>query len=364
MAYNHLSSSQERRTNGRARNCVGIHSFDELIERISALKTQEEGYRCPDYLGKTKRSKSCSQDQTSKQANPTYNIETSDIADLTSAEWREEMCEWSYTVIDHCDIDREAVAISFSFLDRFLAKMQCNRKQFKLAAMTALYLAVKLFSRKRIKAQSLAELSCGHFTAGNIEAMELIILDVLSWRTHPPTPVTFVYHIFLLLPPLTPQAESAIQDISTYLVELSVCDYWFVTYKSSCVALASVVTAMSLLESSLGSSLNFHSEFQTRMSRVGLFEGDTIEKDIKDASARLKKMYLQSMECIQKIEVNTANTSPVSSASPGNVLNMTAAAFQEAHSFQPQAFSAAHRSTVCAKRAPKKSVTQTKSDTP
>eukprot|EP00814_Leptocylindrus_danicus_P002556 CAMPEP_0116027772 /NCGR_PEP_ID=MMETSP0321-20121206/14904_1 /TAXON_ID=163516 /ORGANISM="Leptocylindrus danicus var. danicus, Strain B650" /LENGTH=115 /DNA_ID=CAMNT_0003501343 /DNA_START=51 /DNA_END=398 /DNA_ORIENTATION=+ len=111
MAYHHPSASPGHRGNGRAKSCIGIHSFDDLIDRISALKMQEERYRCPDYLGKTKRSKSCSQDQTSRHEDPTYGIETSSIADLTSAEWREEMCEWSYTVIDHCDIDREAVAI-------------------------------------------------------------------------------------------------------------------------------------------------------------------------------------------------------------------------------------------------------------
>jgi len=40
---------------------------------------------------------------------------------------QEQICEWSYRVIDYFDINQDVVAISLSFLDQFMTTCVCNR---------------------------------------------------------------------------------------------------------------------------------------------------------------------------------------------------------------------------------------------
>ena len=37
--------------------------------------------------------------------------------------WREQICEWCYLVVDHFDFGREAVSVTMSYLDRYLASV-------------------------------------------------------------------------------------------------------------------------------------------------------------------------------------------------------------------------------------------------
>ena len=70
-----------------------------------------------------------------------YDEDESEESTEVDAVCREKMCEWSYRVCDHFHVPRDMVAISFSYLDRFLDRCQCDRTTFKLAAMTTLYMA-------------------------------------------------------------------------------------------------------------------------------------------------------------------------------------------------------------------------------
>ena len=91
--------------------------------------------------------------------------------------WRELICEWSFQVIDHFDFNRETVAISLSYLDRFVAsRPSLNRRTFQLAAMTTLYMAIKLFEPNRLKVSALVKLSQGSFVPEHIVMMEESIL--------------------------------------------------------------------------------------------------------------------------------------------------------------------------------------------
>ena len=90
--------------------------------------------------------------------------------------WREKICEWSYQVVDHFDFSRETVNVSLSYLDRFLASRPANKKFFQLAAMTSLYIAVKLYEPGILTPASFVELSRGFFTEDHVTAMEESIL--------------------------------------------------------------------------------------------------------------------------------------------------------------------------------------------
>ena len=90
--------------------------------------------------------------------------------------WREKICEWSYQVIDHFDFSREVVSVSIHYLDRFLATRTVNKKVFQLAAMTCLFLAIKLHEPGKLSMASMIELSRGYFMVEQMATMEMSIL--------------------------------------------------------------------------------------------------------------------------------------------------------------------------------------------
>eukprot|EP00558_Chaetoceros_sp_UNC1202_P003688 CAMPEP_0197233956 /NCGR_PEP_ID=MMETSP1429-20130617/1850_1 /TAXON_ID=49237 /ORGANISM="Chaetoceros sp., Strain UNC1202" /LENGTH=366 /DNA_ID=CAMNT_0042692275 /DNA_START=67 /DNA_END=1167 /DNA_ORIENTATION=- len=158
--------------------------------------------------------------------------------------WREKICEWCYQVVDHFDFSREVVSVSMSYLDRYLSSRRVNKKIFQLAAMTCLYLAIKLYEPTTLKISSLVGLSRGFFTADHIIAMEESILSALNWRMHPPTVMGAARQFLSLMSSeVDPQSKIDIIELSRFLSELSVCDYFFVTHKPSSIGLACILTA-------------------------------------------------------------------------------------------------------------------------
>lgn len=72
-----------------------------------------------------------------------------------------------------------------------------------------------------------------------------MILTSLNWHIHPPTSMSFLSHLLLLLPPQVSDAtKEDIYTLSRYISELSVCDSSFVEIDSSAVAFASILNAL------------------------------------------------------------------------------------------------------------------------
>jgi hypothetical protein len=127
-----------------------------------------------------------------------YNTETGiEPVDISC---RELMTEWEYKIIDHFGLSREIVAISFSYLDRFTAKCKCDRKAYKLAAMTSLFIATKIYNSRQLAMGTLATLSGGEFEISDVAQMERIILKTLEWKMNPPTVQSFIHIWGGLLP--------------------------------------------------------------------------------------------------------------------------------------------------------------------
>lgn len=225
-----------------------FHSFDDdMADRVRVMMLQEQSptYKCNDYLLRRKmeqleaRASSC---QTSCDSSPPILINEIDTL------CREKMCEWAYRVVDHFQASREIVAIAFSYLDRFVDGCSCDRSAFKLAAMTSIYMATKIFNSREISMSSLAELSRGEFDLAHISEMEGIILQTLQWRMHPPTTQCFVNHLHALLPLAKGPITRAIYQRATFFAELSLFDYCFVAQPRSAIALAALMNAMEGME--------------------------------------------------------------------------------------------------------------------
>ena len=221
------------------------------------------------------------QQETSYQV--TYIACTKTEVDEASApreKWRRGICEWSYRVVDHFRIEREVVSISMNLFDRFLNLHEkdgpscscpsCQRAvdshTFQLAAMTSLYVAIKVHAescghdsqRKKLKLSSMVDLSRGLFSAEDICEMERNMLSTLSWKVNPTTPSSLVSYLLRLMPPQSaipnrcrPNYDLSLHvlnELAHYLSELSV---YLANVSSSFlpseIAYASILVSMELL---------------------------------------------------------------------------------------------------------------------
>ena len=203
--------------------------------------------------------------------------------------WREKICEWCYQVVDHFDFNREVVSVTMSYLDRYLATRTVNRRIFQLAAMTALYLAIKLFEPGKLRMSSLIDLSRGYFMAEHIVTMEDSMLQSLKWHVHPPTPLAYCRDFMgLVSGEINPVARHDVNELARFMTELSVCDYWFVTKKPSSIALASLINAMEL-QGPRRIENRHKMEFLSRVAEIGM--DITNDDEIVECYERLSEMY-------------------------------------------------------------------------
>ena len=171
-------------------------------------------------------------------------------------------------MVDHFDLNREVVSVAMSHLDRYLGVYTgtVEKNLFQLLAMTCLYLSIKLNEYKHLlipgsksSMDTILQLSRGFFTLKEMEKMEYEVLQRLRWHVHPPTAQVFVKHFLFFLS----IEEEELHDLSQFMIELSVMDYFFVSYKPSEIAIAALHNAMDRLghKSAAQHSFPFTSQF-------------------------------------------------------------------------------------------------------
>lgn len=164
-------------------------SKDDISERFAIFRKQETTvYACGDYLSAEHQAqaKTLHSNNNLVNGNVSHTMNPSEFTVSSSSSsssktginefWREKICEWSFQVIDHFDFSREIVSISLNYLDRYLSVCIVNKKKFQLAAVTCIYIALKLYGSSSLKISSFVELSRGYFTVDHIIAMEDSIL--------------------------------------------------------------------------------------------------------------------------------------------------------------------------------------------
>lgn len=166
------------------------------------------------------------------------------------------------TVVDHFDLNREVVSTAMSHLDRFLGVYNgtVDKNLFQLLAMTCLYLSIKLNEYKHLlipgsksSMDTILQLSRGFFTLKEMEQMEYEVLQRLQWHVHPPTAQLFVKHFLFFLS----VDEHELHDLAQFMIELSVMDYFFVSYRPSEIAMAALLNSMDRLGHTVTSRTNF-----------------------------------------------------------------------------------------------------------
>ena len=185
---------------------------------------------------------------------------------------REKICTWTYNVIDHFQLSRSTVALSMNLYDRYLATCgnNCEGNFLLLCSLSTLFIAIKLREpRKRLdqcNISRLSKLSRGNFRERDIEEMELKILHSLSWLVNPPLASEFI-PIVLNLPSLSLHSfvRQQIFESSQYMVELTVCDPFFIESTPSVIAFAAILNALEEDIDSLSFSSANRSKFLQEM---------------------------------------------------------------------------------------------------
>ena len=276
--------------------------FDSLQDSFRAMRRQADTtYKCNDYILRRRRSERHQEETSSSSI---------DIA------CREKMALWSYRIIDHFDGDREIVAISLNYLDRFLNLCSCDRSAFKLAAITSLHLATKLFSTKYITMKSLALLSKGEFDEANLKEMEEILLKTLDYRLHPPTIKCYIDHMMALMPPdkVSERSRPIIRQRAHFFSELAILDYSLSIDHPATVAFAAIMNASEGFDTHC---IDYHACSAFIMSVEQATENDFATENTYVVRDRLWHLYSLSEEAEQN-KNNASSTSAAMETSPAN----------------------------------------------
>ena len=175
-------------------------------------------------------------------------------------------------MVDHFELTRNVVSTCTNLLDRYLAIYfearasagvpAITKREFQLVTMCCLYLAVKLKGHIRVPLEYMVQLSRGTINITQLQDMEMELLSQLSWLVNPPTSFDFLQRYLRLLQPedasngqflddmngrtmtVSSPRLTALEDLASFLIELSVLDYYFVNFRASTVALAALFNAM------------------------------------------------------------------------------------------------------------------------
>ena len=215
------------------------------------------------------------------------------------------------------DLSREIVAVSLDLFDRYLATCgnKCSGNLALLTSLTTLHIAIKLHESKKVKINTLANLSRGQFGPEHIEEMEWKILSALQWKLHPATQYAFVSYLLLLLPQeVNVAVRKELFELSRYLTELAVCDSYFVSVDNSTVALAAILNVLEEVPYSRLSAGTRERFWKDVTVRVGLDPRAPLVRESRD---RIKTMFnaTSGHETVAVVRTNECDNNSMASVS-------------------------------------------------
>lgn len=176
--------------------------------------------------------------------------------EITDLDCREKMTVWCIQVVDFCKFTREAVEITMSILDRFLATTaggaaRMDRNIYQLACMSTLYTVVKIHEAEAMDPKLVSSLSRGAYSSEDIEAMEAKILGAVNWRVNPPTSLAFVRELMNVLDHyqiIESETSEAVTELAQFQTELAVLNSDLITVRASTIAYAALMNSFESLK--------------------------------------------------------------------------------------------------------------------
>lgn len=166
------------------------------------------------------------------------------------------MCSWYYEMSNFLKISPSTASRAMSYLDRFMssdsshaATARLLRDEYQLVALTALFIAIKLYDRLNIMPCHVSYLSRGRYTSEEVIEMEIVMLKSLEWKVTGATKLDYSELMLdCILPKLTDaDAETldGIRDLTSLQIQLS--DFYAV-YSNSMQSMVALAAAMNAYE--------------------------------------------------------------------------------------------------------------------
>lgn len=302
------------------------------IERLEALLTQESTvYQTTDYLAKMQQhltavleSQAEGSSNSKKRKSLASTLSSCRIDSgrrtnhVVNRKWRERICEWYYQVVDHFNINREIVNIATSYMDRYLnvcseTNQTVDEKRFQLLAMTCLFLSLKIHEYNILLIPSTKSLMETVFKLSRMgeddslslermKEMEYDLLHKLGWLVHPPTSHTWLNELlkhekdvrdsfFVFSSNAYESYFDKVYDTAHFVLELSVMDYFFVSYQPSVVAMAAILFSTDeVLSSSSSPSSNNSVKIEHNANFTSL-RLDPCSPSVEACRRRLARIY-------------------------------------------------------------------------
>lgn len=224
--------------------------------------------------------------------------------------YREKICQWAYNVVDYFEMDRKVVAICMSYLDRFLVQINCDGKVFRLAALSALFLSIKLHHSKKFQLMNIMALGRGEFQVEHVSAMEQILLHKIKWLLHPPTAACFIQLILDLTACAIPKrVRSKVIKLAMFYSELAVCDSYCISIQPSIIAAVAIFSAME--------SLECNSEVYYRLAASHIDLTGCSNEELERVQSRFYQLYEHSGAVVHHCVSRSTSDRPASTSNDG-----------------------------------------------
>lgn len=163
--------------------------------------------------------------------------------------WRERVAQWFFDVVDHLGLPRETVYLAMNILDRYNAlnsnEESSDKLSYELAAITSLFLAVRVSGAMDLKIPELLQLSHSSAQVRDILSTGAMMLELLTWESRILTPVDFIKVLLALLKPsIDCRRAILLYELSLYIVELSIFDQTLCGVPAPRLAFAAVLLAI------------------------------------------------------------------------------------------------------------------------
>ena len=285
---------------------------DEALESLFAMLSKEQPLPTVDHRGRSFIKPTPINSESKGLSSTTFTTHDDNDDDPVNDHDRTKMCDWYYEMSDFLKIDRATASRSLTLLDRFMSTpmsssstilsssspviANCteynvagvvvaasqNRDEYQLVALTALFLAIKLFERLNIQPEHVSYLSRGRYTSEEVVRMEMIMLSALEWKVCTADKVDFVdAYLDVCLPSMKNVGKSSsskksevageagssscsddnycnddpilisLRDLANLQIQLSDFESSFSTKKKSLVAFAAVINAYEMKKDAL-----------------------------------------------------------------------------------------------------------------
>ena len=148
------------------------------------------------------------------------------------------LVDWLVEVADEYSLTSETLFLTLNYLDRYLGLKLVKRNRLQLVGITCMLVASKYEEIYAPQVDDFCYITDNTYTRDDILLMERDILDALRFELTQPTARQFLKYLTSLC-----GADSDLESLATYFIELTLLDYSFLSYCPSMVASSALVLA-------------------------------------------------------------------------------------------------------------------------